>query len=174
MKILLVIFGTKFISGTKFIWGNLIFLAFRVFFTVWFGMFKFSQVTINWIFNSQGMISFMVTTGSLNNQEMTRILKKWRHDFSGKHLHDRYCMDIIWCLCGGQNSWFCKASLRLCYVSLFECKGPWMLKTHKLPCVEQKITKLDWGSTIYSVVKFFFILFLCLLFSVFNNLCTHI
>ena len=32
-------------------------------------------------------------------------------------------------MCGGQNSWFRKASLRICYVSLFECKGPWMLKT---------------------------------------------
>ena len=30
---------------------------------------------------------------------------------------------------GGQNSGFCKASLRTCYASLFECKGPWMLKT---------------------------------------------
>ena len=32
-------------------------------------------------------------------------------------------------MCGGQNSWFCKASLRICSVSLSECKGPWMLKT---------------------------------------------
>ena len=46
-------------------------------------------------------------------------------------------------MCGGQNSGFCKASLRMCYVSLFECKGPLMRKTYKLPCVEQKITKLD-------------------------------
>ena len=30
---------------------------------------------------------------------------------------------------GGQNSWFCQASLRICYVTLFECKSPWMLKT---------------------------------------------
>ena len=35
-------------------------------------------------------------------------------------------------MCGGQNSGFCKASLRICYVSLFECKGPWMLKTDSL------------------------------------------
>ena len=40
-----------------------------------------------------------------------------------------YVMDIVWILdimfmFGGQNSWFCKASLRICYVSLFECKGP--------------------------------------------------
>ena len=96
----------------------------------------FDWVWLNWArplligsLNSQNMISFMITTRSLNNQDMTRILKQWRHDFSGKHLRDRYCMDIMWCLCGGQNSWFCKASLRICYVSLFECKGPWMLKT---------------------------------------------
>ena len=29
---------------------------------------------------------------------------------------------------GGQNSGICKASLRICYVSLFECKGASMLK----------------------------------------------
>ena len=78
------------------------------------------------------MITFMITAGSLNSQDMIRILKQWRHDFSGKHLCDGYCMDIMWCLCGGQNSWFCKASLRICYVSLFECKNPWMLKTDSL------------------------------------------
>ena len=92
-------------------------------------MVKLSQVTVNWILNSQGMVSFMITTGSLNNQDMTMILKQWRHDFSGKHLRNRYCMDIIWCLCGSQNSWFCKASLRICCKSLFECKGLWILKT---------------------------------------------
>ena len=36
-------------------------------------------------------------------------------------------------ICVGQNStvghMVCKASLKICYVSLFECKGPWMLKT---------------------------------------------
>ena len=62
---------------------------------------------------------------------MIRILKQWRRDFSGKHLCDGYCIDIMF-MCGDQNSWFCKASLRMCYVSLFECKGPWMLKTYKL------------------------------------------
>ena len=64
---------------------------------------------------------------------MIRILKKSRHDFSGKHLCDRCCVDIM---CGGQDlvimSWFCKASLRICYVTLFECKSPWMLKTDSL------------------------------------------
>ena len=57
-------------------------------------------------------------------------------------------------MCGGQNSGFCKASLRIYYVSLFECKGPWMLKAcYKLPCVEQGITKLGRKSTMCSVVK---------------------
>ena len=42
--------------------------------------------------NSQDMISFMITTGSLNSQDMVRILKQARHDFSGKHLCDGYCM----------------------------------------------------------------------------------
>ena len=32
-------------------------------------------------------------------------------------------VNIVWILSGGQNSGFCKASLRICYISLFECKG---------------------------------------------------
>ena len=32
-------------------------------------------------------------------------------------------------MCGGQNSCFSKACLRIYYESLFWCKGPWMLKT---------------------------------------------
>ena len=41
-----------------------------------------------------------------------------------------YVVDIVlygyyvMCMCGGQNSWFSKASLRICYVNLFESKGP--------------------------------------------------
>ena len=42
--------------------------------------------------NSQGMISFMITTESLNSQDMIRILK---HDLSGKRLCDGYFMDIM-------------------------------------------------------------------------------
>ena len=72
------------------------------------------------------MISFMITTGYVNSQDTIRILKQSRHDFSGKHLCDGYCVDIM---CGGRNSWFCKTSLKICYVSLFECKGPSVLKT---------------------------------------------
>ena len=71
MKILLVVFREQNSFG-----GNSVFLAFRLFFTVRLGMFKLSQVTVNWILNSQGMISFMITTGSLNNQDMNRILKQ--------------------------------------------------------------------------------------------------
>ena len=43
--------------------------------------------------NSQDMISFMITTGSLNSQYMIRIIKQSGHDLSGKHLSDGYCMD---------------------------------------------------------------------------------
>ena len=41
----------------------------------------------------------LATIGSLNSQDMIRILKQSRHDFSGKNLCDGYCMDIMWCLC---------------------------------------------------------------------------
>ena len=44
LKILLVVFLRE-----KFIWVNLIFLAFRPFFTVWLGMVKLSQATVDWI-----------------------------------------------------------------------------------------------------------------------------
>ena len=73
-------------SRKQYIWGNLIFLAFRPFFTVG-------------SLNSQDMISFMITTGSWNSQDMIRILRQWRYDFSGKHLYGGYCMDIVRCLC---------------------------------------------------------------------------
>ena len=78
--------------------------------------------------NSQDMIYFMIATRSLNSQDMIRILKQWRHDFSGKHLFGGYCSYVMF-MCGDQNSWFCKASLKICYISLCEGKGPWMLKT---------------------------------------------
>ena len=55
----------------------------------------------------------------------------------------------------GQNSWFCKGSLRICYVSLFEYKAPWTKNCYKLPFVEQRIKKLDWKCTMYTVVKVF-------------------
>ena len=57
-----------------------------------------------------------------------------------------YVIDIVWilydvCVEVKIHGFFCKVSLRICYVSLLECNGPLMLKTYKLPCVEQKITK---------------------------------
>ena len=78
--------------------------------------------------NSQDRISFMITTGSLNSQDRIRVFKQSRHDFSGKH----YLMDIVWILCDvcvevkiqQRVIWFCKASLGICYLSLFECTGP--------------------------------------------------
>ena len=80
--------------------------------------------------------------GSLNSQDMIRILKQWRHDFSYKHLCDGYCMDIMWCLC-------VKVKIHG-FVKLHVCLN---VKTYKLPCEEQKITKLDWKSAVCSVVK---------------------
>ena len=112
-------------SRAKFICGNLIFSVFRPLFTVSF----FKRGHLIGSLKSQNMIFFIITTGSLNNHDMTRIIKQWRHDFSGKHLRDRYCIYIMWCLCGGQSSLFFKASLRICYVNLFECKGLLMSKT---------------------------------------------
>ena len=120
IKILLVVFREKSPFGANWSFQPL----------GHFLLFDWAQS--NWarplLIKQQYMISFLITTGSLNNQGMTRILKQWRHDFWGKHLHDRYCMDIMWCLCGGQNLWFGKTSFRIFFVSLFECKGPWMLK----------------------------------------------
>ena len=45
--------------------------------------------------SSQDMISFMVTTESLNIQDMIRILKQGRHGSPAKHLYGGYCMDIV-------------------------------------------------------------------------------
>ena len=124
MKILLVVFQERNAFGV--IWSFKPLGHFLLFDWAW----------PNWVrplligsLNSLDMISFIITTGFLNSQNVIRIRKQWRHDLSGKHLCDRYCMNIMWCLFGGQNSWFCKASLKICYVSLFKCKGPWMLKT---------------------------------------------
>ena len=102
---------------------------FRPFCTVW-AWSKLSQPTVT-------IVSSMITTGSLNSQDMIRIFKQSRHDFSGKHLCDGTGMDIMWCLCvevkiQQRVIWFYKASLRNCCVSFLECKGLWMLKTDRL------------------------------------------
>ena len=121
----------------SFIWGNLILLGhFLLFDWMWS---KSSQVTVNIRYlNSRGMISCMITTGSLSSQDMIRILKQLGHDFSVKRLCCGCCVDTMWCLCLEVNIqqsvvWFCeKNSLRICYIILLEYKGPWMLKTDTL------------------------------------------
>ena len=94
MKNLLVVFWEK-----KIIWGNLIFLAFRPFFTVWLGMVKLNQVIVNWILKQSGHDVFHDYYWIFKQSGMIRILKQWRHDFSGKHLCGGYFMGFIWCLC---------------------------------------------------------------------------
>ena len=44
----------SFFLWKKFIWGNLIFLAFMPFFTVLLGMVKLSQTTVNWTLKQLG------------------------------------------------------------------------------------------------------------------------
>ena len=57
---------------------------------------KLSKATVSiGSLNNQDKISFMIITGSLNNQGMIRILKQSGHDFSGKCLCDGNCMKIM-------------------------------------------------------------------------------
>ena len=71
MKVIIMV-GTK-----NFIWGNLIFLAFRPFFTVRLGMVKLSQATVNWILKQSGHNFF---------HDYYWILKQSGHNF----FHDYY------------------------------------------------------------------------------------
>ena len=90
-----------------------------------------------WFFNiSLGVVN--VTIRSLDSQNMIRIPKQSGRDFSV----NGYVMDFVWkyyviFMCGGQYSTegrmvLGKASLRICHIILFECKGSWMLKTDSL------------------------------------------
>ena len=75
----------------------MIFLAFRSFFTVWLGMVKLSQATVNGSLNSQDMISFTITTGSLNS-------RTWLGFLNSQDLISQvnmYVVDIVWILCNG-------------------------------------------------------------------------
>ena len=92
MKILLVVFWEKSSFGA--IWSFQLLCLFLLFDLTWS---NWARPLLSGSLNSQDMIFFMITTGSLSSQGMIRILKQWRHDFSGKHLCD--CMDIMWCLC---------------------------------------------------------------------------
>ena len=102
---------------------------FRPFFTVWLGMIEIEQSHCNCSILKQSEHDFF--------HDCYWNLKQSGHDFSGKHLRDGHCMSIMWCLSvevkiQQRLLWFCKASLRICHVILFECKGPWTLKTDSL------------------------------------------
>ena len=66
------------------VWRNLIFLSF-----VNFGFGETSIEPDPWYyyFNSQDMISFVITSGSFHSQGFIRILKQSGHDFSAKQLY---------------------------------------------------------------------------------------
>ena len=146
IKILLVVFRGKNSFGTTCSFSPLgHFLLFDWAWSNW------ARPLLIGSLNSEDMISFMITTGSLNSQDMIRILKQWRHDFSGKHLCGGYSMDIMWCLYVEiKIHGFVKLLLEFV---MFECKGPWMLKTVISCHVRNRITKLDWKRTMSSVVK---------------------
>ena len=80
-------------SRKKSIWGNLIFLAIRPFFTALLGMVKSSHATVNWILKQPGHDFFHDYYWII--KQLIRILKQQRHDFSGKHLYGGYCMNIM-------------------------------------------------------------------------------
>ena len=86
-------------SRKKFIWDNLIFLPLGHFLLFSWAWSNCARPLLIGSLSSQDMISFMVTTESLNIQDMIRILKQERHGFPAKHLYGGYCMDIVWCLC---------------------------------------------------------------------------
>ena len=65
-------------------------------------------------------------------------------------------------MCLGQNSGFCKASLRIFFESLFECKGPSMLKT----CTQHEKVRC------IALLNYLHI-FVFNIFSVFNTLYLH-
>ena len=75
---------------------------------------ELATVTIGSL-NSQDLISFMIATESLSSQDMI-------------HQVNVYVMEIVWILCDvyvwwskfqQRVIWFCKASLKICYVILF-------------------------------------------------------
>ena len=94
MKILLVVFREK--NSFAAIWSFYPLGYFLLFDWAWS---NWARPLLIGSLNSQDMISFMITTGFLNSQDMIRILKQWTHDFSGKHLCDGYCMDILCDVC---------------------------------------------------------------------------
>ena len=79
MKILFVVFREKIYLGQFDLF------ALRPL-TVWLGIVKLSQATVNWILKQSGHDFFMITTGSLNSQYMISQV-------------NIYVIDIVWILC---------------------------------------------------------------------------
>ena len=90
----LYIYLLGFFLRKNLIWNNLIVLGhFWRFDWVWS---KFSQASVTILYFKQAdMISFMITTGSLNSKDMVKILQQQVNDF----LVNVYVMDIVWILC---------------------------------------------------------------------------
>ena len=95
-------------SRKKFIWGQLIYLD-HFLLSDW-AWSKLNQTTATiGSLNSQDMISFLITTGVVNGQDMTRIQDMISHDFN------IYVLGIIWILCDfywwrskyNRLIWFC-------------------------------------------------------------------
>ena len=70
---------------------------------------------LDWVWSKLSQVT--VSIGSLKSQDMIKILKQSGHDFSGKRFCGGHCTQT---LCDVSE----KASLRISYVILFECKGP--------------------------------------------------
>ena len=70
---------------------------FRSLFNVLFDAVKIEPgYCYSWIFKSPGHdFIHIIATGSLNSQDMIKILKQSVHDFSGKRLCDGHCMKIL-------------------------------------------------------------------------------
>ena len=96
------------------------------------------------IWKTPALISFWIILLILVFQYFRQVYHQWKYRstymgggiqfFSTLFELDGYCIDIIWCLCVNVKIqqrvvWFCKAYLGICYVGLFDWKGPLMLKT---------------------------------------------
>ena len=90
----LYIYLLGFFLRKNLIWNNLIVLGHFLWFDCVWSKFSQGTVTIRY-FKQADMISFMITTGSLNSKDMVKILQQQLNDF----LVNVYVMDIVWILC---------------------------------------------------------------------------
>ena len=73
----------------------MIFLGhFLLFHWMWQNLTK-ATVTIGSLINSQEKLSFVIADGSLNNQDMIKILKQSGHGLTGKCVCEGYFMDVM-------------------------------------------------------------------------------